>query len=140
MQAAVMEEMENREQKILLKIKKNLEEITGKLEEIFESFSNKVTSVEEKMSSFEKTIDTKVINLEKSVEDKFVMMDEKINNLQSQRPAPVQIVSGGTGRMKTPCFDGRSPLSGFKFQFETVSISATEPAETDGTMERRLWS
>ena len=47
------------------------------------------------------------------------MMEEKINSLQSQRPEPV--VSEGHARIKPHCFDGSSPLSVFKFQFETVA-------------------
>ena len=73
------------------------------------------------MSSLEKTIDTKVINSEKCVEEKFVTMDEKINNLHSQRPEPVWMVTEVTGRMKTACFDGISSLSVFKFQFDTAA-------------------
>ena len=49
------------------------------------------------------------------------MMEEKINNLQSQRPEPVQVISESTARIKPPCFDGSSPLSVFKFQFEIVA-------------------
>ena len=83
------------------------------------------------MSHLEKTVDTKVnyleqtvvkkmYNLEKAVNGKLVMMEEKINNLQSHRPKAVRVVSEGTARKKTPCFDGSSPPSVFKFQFETV--------------------
>ena len=52
------------------------------------------------MSSLEKTVDTKVINSEKSVEGKFVVMEDKVNDLQSQRPEPVRCVSEGIVRMK----------------------------------------
>ena len=59
--------------------------------------------------------------MEKAVDGKLVMMEEKINNLQSQRPEPVRVVSESTARIKPPCFDGSSLLSVFKFQFETVA-------------------
>ena len=72
------------------------------------------------MSNLEKTIDTKVDNLEKAVDGKLVMMEEKINNLLRQRPEPVRVVKGSTARIKPPYFDDSSPLSVFKFQFETV--------------------
>ena len=49
------------------------------------------------------------------------MMEEKINNLQRQRPEPVRVVSEGQARIKPPCFDGSSPLSVFKFQCKTVA-------------------
>ena len=51
MQTAIMEEMENREQKFWLKIEKKLEATTEKLAEVCEAFSKRVTSVEEKVSS-----------------------------------------------------------------------------------------
>ena len=45
-----------------------------------------------------------------------VIIEEKINNLQSQLPEAVWIVSEGSGKIKTPCFDGSSPLTVFKFE------------------------
>ena len=86
---------------------KKFEATPGKLQEIYESVSKGTTGVEGRVSHLEKTLD-----------EKLVMMKEKINNLQSQRPEPVQVVSE---RIKPPCFDNSSPLSGFKFQFETVA-------------------
>ena len=80
------------------------------------------------MSHLEKIVDTKVDNLEKAIDGKLVTMEEKINNLLSQRPEPVRIVSGGHARIKPSCFDGSSSLSVFKFQFETVA-SRNEWAE-----------
>ena len=100
-QAAIMIKTENREQQFLLKIEKELEAIIRKLQEIHDSDSKRITSVEEKVSNLEKTVDTKVIALEKTICGKLVMMEEKINNLKSQRSEPVQIVSKGTGRIKT---------------------------------------
>ena len=58
--------------------------------------------------------------MEKTVDEKLVMMEKKINNLQSQRPESVRVVSEGHARVKQPCFDGILPLSVFKLQFETV--------------------
>ena len=55
--------------------------------------------------------------MEKAVGGKLVM----INNLQSQRPEPVQVVSESIARIKPPCFDGSSLLFVFMFQFETVA-------------------
>ena len=50
------------------------------------------------------------------------MMGEKINNLQSQRSQPARFVSEGTGKIVKPfSIDGSSPLSIFKFPFETVA-------------------
>ena len=60
-------------------------------------------------------------NLEKAVDGKLIMMEEKINNIHSQRPEPVRVVSESTARIKPPCFDGSSSLSVFKFQFQTVA-------------------
>ena len=57
--------------------------------------------------------------MEKTVDGKLVMIEEKINNLQ--RPEPVRVVSESAARIKPPCFDGSSPLSVLKFQFETVA-------------------
>ena len=62
----------------------------------------------------------KVHDLEKTVDGKFVMMEVKTNNLQSQRLDPVRVVSKSTGRIKPPYVDSSSPLSMFKFHFETV--------------------
>ena len=62
-----------------------------------------------------------MLDLEKIVDGKLVMMEEKINNQERQRPPPVRVGSEGNGRIKPPCFDGSSPLSVFKFQFETVA-------------------
>ena len=70
-----------------------------------------------KVNDLVKTVDMKVNVLEKTVDGKLVMMEENINNLQSQRPEPVRVVSESTGRIKPPWFDGSSPLSVFKFQF-----------------------
>ena len=49
------------------------------------------------------------------------MMEEKVNNYQGQRPEPVRFISEGIGRIETPCFDGSSPLSVFKFQFDSAA-------------------
>ena len=117
---------------ILSKIGKELVATSEKLQEIHDSVSKRIAGVEERMTHLEKTVDTKVNNLEKTVDTKvtvsektvdgkLVMLEEKIINLQSHRPEPVRVVSESSSRIKTPCFDGNSPLSVFKFQFETVA-------------------
>ena len=60
LQAAIMDKMEDREQKFLSKIKRKLEATSEKLQEIHESVSKRITGVEERVSHLEKTIDTKV--------------------------------------------------------------------------------
>ena len=67
---------------------------TEKLQQIRESFSKSINSAVEK-----------VFDLEKTVDGKLVLMEEEINNLQSQQPEQVRIVSEDTGRIKTACFD-----------------------------------
>ena len=89
---------------------KLLEATTEKLQEICESFGKRITSIEVKVADMKKTVDAKL-----------VMMEEKFNNLQSQRPEPVRVVSESTARIEPTCFDGSSPLSLFKFRFETVT-------------------
>ena len=88
---------------------KLFEATTEKLQETRESFGKRITSIEVKMADIEKTVDGKLL-----------MMEEKISNLQSQRPETVRVVFESAARIKPPCFDGSSPLSVFKFQFETV--------------------
>ena len=102
------------------KIERKLIPTTEKLQEIHESVSKTIIGVEEKVLKLEKTVDTKVIDFSKTVDGKLVIIQEKINNLQSQRPELVLIGWEGTGRINTPCFDGSSHISVFKFQFETV--------------------
>ena len=108
------------------------EATSEKLQEIHESVSRRITVVEERVSHLEKTVDMKVNclentvdekvdNLEKAFDGKLVIMEEKINNLQSQRPKQMRVVNESTTRIKLPYFDGSSPLCVFKFQFETVA-------------------
>ena len=114
------------------KIERKLEATSWKLQEIHESVRKRITGVEERVSHLEKTVDTKVNslenivdkkvdNLEKVVDGKLAMMGEKINNLQSQRPESMRVTNAITARIKPPYIDGSSPLSVFKFQFETVA-------------------
>ena len=56
-------------------------------------------------------------------------MEDKINDLLSQRTEPVRVVLESTGGIKPPCFDGSSPLSIFKFQFETASRNGRDDDE-----------
>ena len=130
-------------QKLLADVQEASTAKNQKLQEIHESVSKRITGVEESVSDLERTVDTKVNDLERTVDTKvndlektvdtkmnvlestahrkLVMMEEKINNLHSQRPEPVRVVSERNARIKLPCFDGSSPLSVFKFQFETVA-------------------
>ena len=103
------------------KIRKELEATSGKLQGIHESVSMRITGVEERVLHLENTVDPKMDNLEKAVDGKFVMMEKKINNLQSQRPESVRVVSESIASIKLLCCDGSSPLSVFKFQFEIVA-------------------
>ena len=53
-----------------------------------------------KVNDLEKTVDRKVTDFENTDDGKLVTMEKKINNLQSQRPGPVRVVSESTGRIK----------------------------------------
>ena len=63
------------------------------------------------------------------------MMEKQINNLQSQRPEPLRVVSESTARIKPPRFDGSSTLSVFKFQLEAV---AGRNGWDDGSLQRKF--
>ena len=64
-------------------MEKKLEATTDKLQEIHKSVSKRITSIEEK-----------------TVDGKLVIIKEENNNLQSQRPELVRIVSEGTERKR----------------------------------------
>ena len=66
-------------------------------------------SVDTKVNCLENTVDKKVDNMGKAFEGKLIIMEEKINNLQSQRPEPVRVVSKSTARIKPPCLMAAHP-------------------------------
>ena len=102
---AIKAKMENREQKFLLKLKGNLKR-QQRSSRKYQSHLAKPLLMSRKSYQIWKIL---------------VIIEEGINNLKSQRPEPIRIESEGTGKIKPPCFDGSSPLSVFKFQFERVT-------------------
>ena len=125
---ADVRETSRAERQILLaeiqEIKENTRAINEKLTEIYETESKRVNGVE-----------ARVPNLEKGVEDKLNICEEesnklattvkrmscnaeKVDNLQCQ---PELDVCEGSGRIKTPCLHGRTPLAVCKFQFDSVA-------------------